>query len=294
MFRRNPNAALLLLCCYFCMVHVWLGKALLQSTRSFTSKDPVNAMRSPERIDYSPLVIAVKSLEELTENIKKDTFQSMLLWPMPPNQSESLWDPSFTAYLQNEALFDKDIVVPSGTSASELPDLMYTLLPDCWKGRASVARLISDMSSLTAAALTSPQVQGHILCQTRESTANEHRHIHNKVTCRLASMNGVRCPKWHEDYVNFRLIKTYFGAGTAWTDPGNLHLRFKNFLRSVVDKEINVDDEIDIVHANTGDVMVIAGRKRSEFVKGAVPVLHRSPISDVDLRRLLFTITVSP
>ena len=31
------------------------------------------------------------------------------------------------------------------------------------------------------------------------------------ISCRLALINGIRCPKWHEDNVNLRLIKTYYG-----------------------------------------------------------------------------------
>ena len=120
---------------------------------------------------------------------------------------------------------------------------------------------------------------------------------HDAVTCRLQLLEGIRCPKWHEDHVKLRLIKTYCGQGTDWVDPDDKVIRAANALRSQMDWDLKVDDESKINQASAGDVLIITGRKREIVNDGKtinpVPVLHRSPLVNKNSRRLLFTVTVT-
>lgn len=109
------------------------------------------------------------------------------------------------------------------------------------------------------------------------------------ITCRLALMQGVRCPQWHEDYVRLRLIKSYLGPGTDWVDPGDKVVRSTNWINVQLDQPLTVPSE-KIRHSKEGDILVLAGRRHDS---GVVPVLHRSPISSSLERRLLYTITIA-
>lgn len=114
------------------------------------------------------------------------------------------------------------------------------------------------------------------------------------VICRLALMSSVRCPKWHEDYVNLRLIKTYYGKGTEWTLPDDSSIRFNNWIRSHIDLDLTVSND-KIQRLDTGDAFIMSGRYHvDKYGEKVVPILHRSPpdYSEVDHRRLLFTITL--
>ncbi len=115
----------------------------------------------------------------------------------------------------------------------------------------------------------------------------------DSIICRLAIVSGVRCPKWHEDYVDLRLIKTYCGIGTDWVDPNNLQTRFLNYFRALADIDLNIFNSEHISHGECGSTIVIPGRKRKLKIPNSVPVLHRSPITEENCRRLLFTVTIN-
>jgi hypothetical protein len=120
----------------------------------------------------------------------------------------------------------------------------------------------------------------------------------DKITCRMQLLHGIRCPKWHEDYVKLRLIKTYSGVGTEWVDPSNTFIRATNAVRSYLDKDLIVGDKSKIHRADAGDILVLSGRKREIEVDGGrtfrpIPVLHRSPPVGPDDKRLLFTVTIN-
>lgn len=113
----------------------------------------------------------------------------------------------------------------------------------------------------------------------------------DNMSCRLALINGVRCPKWHEDTVKMRLIKTYYGRGTEWADPNDLMIRANNHIRSMMDWDLEVKDETKIRGAQVNDILIISGKNIEDA--SLVPVLHRSPpVRETD-RRLLFTVTIS-
>lgn len=109
-----------------------------------------------------------------------------------------------------------------------------------------------------------------------------------KLTCRLALMEGVRCPKWHQDYVQMRLIKHYMGPGTEWVKPGDVSLRMSNQLRKMIGADVIIHDK-DIQQCQPGEAILISGKIREDK---AVPVLHRSPPCTEETRRLLYTVTV--
>ena len=111
------------------------------------------------------------------------------------------------------------------------------------------------------------------------------------MACRLALINGVRCPKWHEDYVKIRLLKTYHGIGTEWVDPQDLGVRAMNHLRSTMDWDLDVKDRAKVRRLHVNDVLIISGRERED--SSIVPVLHRSPSTKETDKRLLFTVTIS-
>ena len=112
----------------------------------------------------------------------------------------------------------------------------------------------------------------------------------DNISCRLALINGVRCPKWHEDSVKVRLIKTYYGQGTEWVDPTDLVVRANNYFRSFMDWDLEVDEK-KIKAARVNDVLIISGKTLED--SSIVPVLHRSPRVHETERRLLFTVTIS-
>ena len=110
----------------------------------------------------------------------------------------------------------------------------------------------------------------------------------DKITCRLTLLEGVRCPKWHQDNVKVRLLKTYVGAGTEYVDPDDLMVRMLNFFRTLFDQDLDVDP-LKVQRARTGDVLIIQGKAENP----EAAVLHRSPPSAEGEKRLLYSVTVS-
>jgi Protein of unknown function (DUF1826) len=107
------------------------------------------------------------------------------------------------------------------------------------------------------------------------------------VVARLALLEGVRCPKWHEDYVYARLVKTYVGVGTEFADPTSASIRIANKMRSTLGQDLYVAPE-DVIPTRQDEAMLMAGR----YYSGKTPVLHRSPIVDEQCKRLLFSLTL--
>jgi hypothetical protein len=106
--------------------------------------------------------------------------------------------------------------------------------------------------------------------------------------CRLQLLSGTRCPKWHEDYVQQRLIKTYKGPGTAICDPNNLFIRIRNYIGTTYFKKDPEPFSAVIEPTDVGDCLIIHGRHSTHNI----PVLHRSPVLSDTYKRLLFTITL--
>ena len=112
----------------------------------------------------------------------------------------------------------------------------------------------------------------------------------DEVVVRLALIRGQKCPKWHEDYVRMRLLKTYYGPGTEYVSPDDNLMRFINALHTLQGKDFFVYPS-KIKRCGINDVLIIRGRKSKE--EGFIPVLHRSPEEeDETQRRLLLSITI--
>ena len=110
----------------------------------------------------------------------------------------------------------------------------------------------------------------------------------DKITCRLTLLEGVRCPKWHQDNVKIRLLKTYVGKGTEFVAPDDFIVRFLNFFRSLFDQDLDVDP-FKVQRARAGDVLIIRGKAENQ----EAAVLHRSPPAAEGEKRLLYSVTIS-
>jgi hypothetical protein len=200
---------------------------------------------------------------------------------------------AFAEYLQlPNTIFDRDVIIPPNATYDNISGFIESLLPEEWQRSLSteVRELTADMTALAAAMHRSTS---HCCSSTTQTNILTDIHQHRPLqglTCRLALLQGVRCPKWHFDHVSHRLLTTYLGPGTDWTDPGNHIIRLQNQWRSMRDEDLHVQED-KIIHAPAGEVMVIAGKRRPDRIAGAIPILHRSPISNV--KRLLYTITVA-
>mmetsp|Transcript_17745 Transcript_17745/g.17829 ORF Transcript_17745/g.17829 Transcript_17745/m.17829 type:complete len:227 (+) Transcript_17745:102-782(+) len=115
----------------------------------------------------------------------------------------------------------------------------------------------------------------------------------DKITCRFHAFQNIKCPKWHEDNVKYRLLKTYIGPGTEWVDPSDYMIRMKNFLLSSSDKDLQVNNIDKIQYSQTGDTLIIRGKQAASLNKS--PVLHRSPVinNNNNKMRLLLTISIA-
>jgi hypothetical protein len=155
------------------------------------------------------------------------------------------------------------------------------------EGFESVSMIDAILKEIVPSSLLQIENFRNDLRETIMATASLADNADISFAYRLALMSGVRCPKWHEDYVKLRLIKTYYGEGTEWVDPSDLGIRAMTYM----DWDMNVKDRSKVRRAGVNDLLIISGRERKE--KWLIPVLHRSPSVNEIERRLLLTITVS-
>jgi len=200
------------------------------------------------------------------------TYPQVLQWKCNSDDVSKLCQPQFEELLNHHSIENFDIEYSFRKDYDYNLDFFFQENPRFLEFNLTL--LSADMKNLTDA-------------MREVATPND------KIICRLAVVNGVRCPKWHEDYVDMRLIKSYFGQGTDWIDPNNQMIRFQNYIRSWFDMDLKVSDRNDIIHSNCGDVLIIPGRNRHRKIPGSVPVLHRSPITNISSKRLLFTVTLN-
>jgi len=96
-----------------------------------------------------------------------------------------------------------------------------------------------------------------------------------RVSVRLEKMDDRMCPKFHVDSVPLRLLCTYHGAGTEWTDPNTAY-------------SINFEEPYDetlVHHFPAGSIVIYGGSKSAS---GLRPLWHRSPtVVQGDSRLLL-------
>lgn len=218
--------------------------------------------------------VKVDSLESMGRVLSQPNFGSMVLM-----EGECIDADNLSFLLSNTDNFDISYTISSEQSLSHNYPA-HKLIPATFSSEQQclMQPIIEDMNDLIV-----------MISQSAERA----RHP-QKVACRLALMNGVRCPKWHEDYVNLRLLKSYYGRGTDWIDPSDAAARLQFAAMAALDREFAVSSTRSSVrHAACGDVLVIAGKRREEEAAGVLPVIHRSPQTDPETKRLLFTVTLS-
>ena len=153
---------------------------------------------------------------------------------------------------------------------NDCSDLLQSLIPSTLMATEhDRKRLLDDMHT-------------NMLMMQQQAAADD------EITCRLTLLEGVRCPKWHQDNVKIRLLKTYVGQGTDFVNPNDLSVRFLNYVRGLFDQDLDVNPN-KIQRAREGDVLIIRGKVDNQ----ETAVLHRSPPASDGERRLLYTVTVS-
>ena len=182
----------------------------------------------------------------------------------------------------------------------------------------SLSSSSSSLSSPSSSSLSSPSSSSSSTSSSYTKSDDDRVISSATIICRLAIVHGVRCPKWHEDNVYMRLIKSYYGPGTDWIHPSHTIVRLENYFRGLCDMDLSVRYPMWIQHAKCLDTLIINGKKRGtkkwplhgikegplhgikEGIKGwtsgvdkqSLPVLHRSPVVDPTSKRLLYTVTI--
>jgi hypothetical protein len=216
-------------------------------------------------------IVNVKSAEHFNSVIGLKNNQLILWKRNNADVTESCKDElSRFSNKEENVKFDVEVLIPkNGTFSAEI------FFKDQSETLRRFQAIIDDMNSL---------VDGmRLACNNGDTLA-----------CRLAVISGIRCPKWHEDHVDLRLIKSYYGDGTEWINPNDNNIRFIHFVRSsVLGLDIDNLKRRDIHQCEVGDALIIPGKRRRLKVPRALPVLHRSPIVSPSSRRLLFTVTIN-
>ena len=217
----------------------------------------------------SSLVVTPTSSAPLSSSLERESMKSIVYIEAPRHDTRCTCIDDIAVAVGSLNNFDNSFKIERSKVEVSLPIILDGIFPSVL---LNIDRLRNDATDL-------------IMSMTALSLHSE------TISCRLALINGVRCPKWHEDYVKIRLLKTYHGVGTEWVDPSDLGIRAMNQLRSAMDWDLDVKDERKIKRALVNDVLIISGRNREDSV--IIPVLHRSPPVVESDRRLLLTITIS-
>lgn len=198
-------------------------------------------------------------------NYITNEFDGVLLWNDNQNLCGIHYD-QIACCLETVTNFDQQLTIPIVNNQKQS---LLSLIPNSFPGDLT-DQIVTDISQL---AESLKPIGGA------------------ELVCRMAIIDGVRCPKWHEDYVNVRLLKSYYGAGTEWIEPNNSAVNLLRKYFSAVDQDIVLPTNF-VQHTGCGDVLLINGKKRGASVSGARPVLHRSPPNEVGSKRLLLSITI--
>lgn len=219
---------------------------------------------------YSSGIVKVSSFSDFQHHVQENNFRSGVYWVNGADGAK-LFEPSFSQYL-TKSKFDGSIQY----KIKEFNETTFwQLIPEIHRG-PSMNALVQDMVALAK-----------VLSLAARSSDD-------RIHCRLHLMDSVRCPKWHEDDVECRLFKTYYGHGTQFVDPDDKIVRFENYIRSIFNQDRTVSDHFKVDQIVGGDVFLMSGKKRATRVPHSIPVLHRSPLEvDKTRRRLLYTVTLN-
>eukprot|EP01040_Poterioochromonas_malhamensis_P002456 gene2456-2612_t len=229
------------------------------------------AIQTIPAFQHTSGIVRVNSFTELQRTLQNNYFKSAIYWENEVDSDMNLYDNSFLNYLRNNK-FDNSIQYKINQINESR---FWELLPETHRLPA-MTPLVQDMVTLAKVMA--------LIAQSND----------DQVNCRLHLMDSVRCPKWHEDDVECRLFKTYYGHGTQFVDPDDNIIRFENYVRSLFQHDRIVTDSLKVRQILGNDVVVMSGKKRVKRVPYSIPVLHRSPLEvNKSRRRLLFTVTLN-
>ena len=135
---------------------------------------------------HSPLKVPIVHIpEKLNAKLMERNVVELKPLHSPISNHEALKELATKYDFDNTIVFDKNSIFSTGSLIPK--DALETIALDFLV--EDMALLIDSMSHLA----------------TRGD---------DKVAARLAIVKGQRCPLWHVDSVNVRLIKTYYGKGT--------------------------------------------------------------------------------
>ncbi len=150
-------------------------------------------------------------------------------------------------------------------------------LPDELRFETDLAQLDKNVSLALAAMI--PMSAGDWLGEDVKACARWLAQVAQatRLSIRLEKLDDRMCPKFHVDAVPLRLLCTYIGLGTEWTDPNTAYSM--NFGEAY--------DETLVHHIPTGAIVIYGGSRCSI---GLQPLWHRSPAVPQGESRLLLCV----
>jgi len=132
------------------------------------------------------------------------------------------------------------------------------------------------------------------MCEFAQFVPNE------KYKVRIVSSRGKKgqkCPRWHIDHVNLRLILALHGPGVCYAAPTENHYEsFVNACSEIDTKEANkiIEKQFgnNIQYFEAGDYVVLLGKAWENSENGNAAAIHRSPSIMPFQGRVLITIDV--
>ena len=187
-------------------------------------------------VKYSSLVRRVADIQQMRNVLGETDFWSAVILERGLKNAPSALESALSALLGRWVLtFDNTIAISTtaelGVPGSAQSSCM-SLFPKALRENDAVKDIAADMDNLVL-----------LMCAAAAGGKAKLSGPEQMVICRLHLLDQVRCPKWHEDNITLRLVKSYLGCGTDWADPGDLLLRAGNFMRSACQHDLKVPGE---------------------------------------------------
>lgn len=107
---------------------------------------------------------------------------------------------------------------------------------------------------------------------------------------RIKVLSEAMCPRFHVDWVPCRLVTTYCGQGTEWVAQDHVdRSKLGKGSGGLPDEQSGIYQSLDQVNQlHAGDVALLKGEHWHNNTDGGI--VHRSPKSDINEKRLLVTL----
>lgn len=105
----------------------------------------------------------------------------------------------------------------------------------------------------------------------------------NKISLYLSFLTKTKCPLFHFDFNELRLLCTYYGKGTEWVTNDNYNKEKLGCGKN----DLIIKDSRKINKANEFDILIIKG---SKYPNNKYPLVHRS--SDVPEKKFRFLLRI--